>query len=45
MTRVKLACKYDMGVVCSATPVLNWKDRVGKEAKMQGGFEGARGGE
>ena len=44
MTRVKLACKYDMGVVCSATPVLNWKDRVGKEAK-QGRFEGARGGE
>jgi hypothetical protein len=36
MTRVKLACEYDMGIVYSATPVLNWMDRVGKEIKGKG---------
>jgi hypothetical protein len=36
MTRVKLACEYDMGVVYSATPVSDWKERVGKEVKGSG---------
>ena len=43
MTRVKLACEYDMGIVYSAAPMANWKDNVNKEPKMLGGYgKGAR---